>query len=251
MKYHPLQLNSNLNYQESSPSKGLRNDIAFYWEINTKEFKIAYQIIPDGCVDIIFNGTTKEIFVSPTLKTSVSFDLQKNEKWFGIRFFPGKLAGWLSVKLSALQFETVALGNINQKLEKQLLEIFLPTNSFEQRVNNANQYFIKKSFETNSKVLEILSTIYKTKGGLLLKNNLDNNVFTIGERQLRRLFHQEIGVAPKSFSRIVRSQFMLNEWRHNQNSHSYFDLYFDQPHLIKDMKNLTGLTPKQILTQLF
>lgn len=251
MKYHPIQLNSNLSYQESSPIKGLKIEIAFYWELNTNETNLNYQIIPDGCVDIIFNCSSKEIFVCPTIIKPISFDLLKNEKWFGIRFYPGKLASLLGVKLSALQFETIALEDINNQFKKQLEEILSPTNTFEQRIENTNQFFRKQSFETNTKIVESLHTIYKTKGGLLLKENFNNNSFTIGERQLRRLFHQEIGVSPKSFVRIVRNQFLLNELMKTQNSKTYYDSYFDQSHMIKEMKKLTGFTPKQVLAQLF
>jgi len=251
MRYYPIQLNPNLNYQESNPSEGLRNVIAFYWELNTKEIALNYQVIPDGCVDIVFNCSSKEIFISPTLIKPVSFNLLKNEKWFGIRFYPGVLAAWLRVKLSSLQFETIALENINKHLEKELLKILSPTRFFEERVKNANQYFTKKTFKVNSKILESLTSIYKSKGGLLLKNNLNNNALSVGERQLRRLFHQEVGISPKSFARIVRNQFTLYELINSQNSKTYYDFYFDQSHMIKEMKSLTGLTPKQVLAQLF
>ncbi|MFK7907071.1 MAG: helix-turn-helix domain-containing protein [Chitinophagales bacterium] len=66
-------------------------------------------------------------------------------------------------------------------------------------------------------------------------------------RQLRRLFHQHIGVSPKKFARIVRSQYFLNALKSKYSMDSLYDAYFDQAHFIKEIKEMTGLTPRQLM----
>ncbi len=249
MNYYPIQLNLNVSYRELYPLVKLRKKIAFYWELEARNTPQSYLVIPDGCIDIIFNCSNNQIYVCPTLIRPDSFTILKGEKWFGMRFYPGVLAGLLRVKFSALQFNTIALEDINRKIEKQLLEKLSKGKTFEQRVDIANHYFICNPLVTDYRITETLKTIYESKGNLLLK---ESNQYTpsIGERQLRRLFHDEIGVSPKSLARIIRNQFMLVELKNNRKTKSFYDLYFDQSHMIREMKSLTSFTPKQIINQL-
>ena len=120
---------------------------------------------------------------------------------------------------------------------------------FEQRVKLINQFFLQKKFQKNPNISEALCSIYKTKGSILL-NERNKNAFPVSERHLRRLFHQEIGVSPKMFARIIRNQFLLSELKRNKKSKIYYELYYDQSHMNKEMKDLTGFTPKQIIAQL-
>ncbi|SEJ13661.1 Helix-turn-helix domain-containing protein [Dyadobacter sp. SG02] len=73
------------------------------------------------------------------------------------------------------------------------------------------------------------------------------------ERQLQRKFEEQIGISPKRYAGIVRMQNALRMLRKKS-----FDLslagvacesgFFDQAHLIREMKNLSGLTPGQYLS---
>lgn len=67
----------------------------------------------------------------------------------------------------------------------------------------------------------------------------------LSERTLQRQFRKRAGVTPKALLRIVRINSL---WEKIQNVPDYQDLvlegnYFDQTHLIKDFKSITGETP--------
>ena len=71
----------------------------------------------------------------------------------------------------------------------------------------------------------------------------------LSARQLRRIFNYYIGTTAKTFSNVVRFQYILNadpSQRRLKNDKLYFDVgFFDQAHFIKNFKTFYGVTPSQ------
>lgn len=72
------------------------------------------------------------------------------------------------------------------------------------------------------------------------------------ERQLQRKFEEQIGISPKRYAGITRMQYALRMLRKKSAHLSLAGIaceagFFDQAHLIREMKNLSGLTPGQYL----
>lgn len=72
------------------------------------------------------------------------------------------------------------------------------------------------------------------------------------ERQLQRKFEEHVGISPKRYAGIARMQYALRMLRKKPDDLSLAGIacesgFFDQAHLIREMKNLSGLTPGQYL----
>jgi AraC-like DNA-binding protein len=69
------------------------------------------------------------------------------------------------------------------------------------------------------------------------------------QKLLRKRFRDAVGVTPKSFARLTRLQCLLTAAaRRSHESWSQLALdagYYDQPHMISELKTLTGLTPSK------
>ena len=67
----------------------------------------------------------------------------------------------------------------------------------------------------------------------------------VGERRLERMFRDEVGLAPKHFSRIVRLEAALTALKAGRPQVEVaFDCgYSDQPHLLRDFRAFTGQSP--------
>ena len=61
------------------------------------------------------------------------------------------------------------------------------------------------------------------------------------ERHRRRLYQQQIGLAPKQVARIVRFQQALHELR--TADEVSLEGYYDQAHFIREFRAFTGMTP--------
>jgi AraC-like DNA-binding protein len=70
---------------------------------------------------------------------------------------------------------------------------------------------------------------------------------SIGRRTLERTFRTAIGVSPKQFAGIIRTQHFLKALSQTRTENitrlAYEFGYYDQSHLIRDFKTKTGITP--------
>ncbi|MCF0070679.1 helix-turn-helix domain-containing protein [Dyadobacter sp. CY261] len=106
-----------------------------------------------------------------------------------------------------------------------------------------------------------------TSGGKLVANTIsfihaENGLVPVSrlialagvtERQLQRKFEEYIGISPKRYAGITRMQYALKMLRRKPGDLSLAGVacesgFFDQAHLIREMKNLSGLTPGQYLS---
>jgi len=71
----------------------------------------------------------------------------------------------------------------------------------------------------------------------------------LSPRQLRRIFNFYIGTSAKSFSNVVRFQYILSANPSKQSlkeNKPYYDVgFFDQAHFIKHFKTFYGVTPSE------
>lgn len=250
MAYYPLQLNGKQDYKESQAPAYLQDKIVCYWEITTNQNNQDYLIIPDGCVDLVVKCCSQpKVFLSPSLIHPNIINLGETDIWFGIRFKPGILPSMLNINLSELEQKMILFADVAAKWSKELEEQLATTTTFQERINTSNQILLNlklgEGIELNQKVAAVLYAVYESKGSLVLKNQISQTI-PMSNRQIRRLFHQHIGLSPKKFTRIVRCQNFLNELKINHKSKSYYETYFDQAHMIKEIKDMTQLTPKQL-----
>ena len=73
-------------------------------------------------------------------------------------------------------------------------------------------------------------------------------ILGLGERQLERLFDERVGVGPKSLARIARIQGLLRRLgpRTQWSSLAAEMGWSDQAHLVRDLRDLAGLTPSEL-----
>jgi AraC-like DNA-binding protein len=73
----------------------------------------------------------------------------------------------------------------------------------------------------------------------------------VSERQFRRLFQERYGVPPKQYQRVLRVDRLLRQlhpapWETDALSGIPLE-FADQPHIIREFKALTGMTPSTYL----
>ena len=77
---------------------------------------------------------------------------------------------------------------------------------------------------------------------------------SLSVRQFERQFEREMGLPPKRFARIARFQGALDA-KIVAPSRTWLDVahslgYYDQMHLVRDFRNLSGFSPSRLMTQL-
>lgn len=240
--YYPIQLNNGILYQAKAPDEPLLGKIAYYWQIDTGNAAVDYTILPDGCVDIVIECHTREAYFIPTTITPDIVRLNEYGTWFGIRFLPAVIPGVLNVNLIELAYQSVELAAVNQKWHRELTNAVASMPSFDKRIEAAS-HFLDRAFR--------LDGHHDYQLSLALRHIYSNHKIIPGRneacaRRLRRLFHRHIGTSPKKFAMIVRSQSLLRTLQREQSVRSFYSSYYDQSHMVKELKAMTGHTPSQL-----
>lgn len=93
------------------------------------------------------------------------------------------------------------------------------------------------------------TAMIRRHGGNLRSERLARAV-GMSERALERAFLREVGVRPKMLSRLARLEHVCELW---DRGHSLTDVaqhagYTDQPHMVRDFRDLTGASPRRIFS---
>ncbi len=96
-----------------------------------------------------------------------------------------------------------------------------------------------------------IEAVLQSNGTISIEKLADE--LQIGKRQLERKFQAVVGLNLKMFSRIIRFNYALQLIEKKEfdgfTKVAYDGGFYDQPHFIKDFKDLTGLNPKQYFSE--
>jgi AraC-like DNA-binding protein len=225
--------NENVIYTEAKPPSDLEELVVNFWELKTKKTlteDFTLHVIPDGCVNILFNQQDINIAAITARQTKhVALNLGKSFNYVGIQLMPGVWRGdpktianglvdapyngelpliKTNQKLLGLDFDSqqLLLSNLIQKFKSQQLVV----------TNN-----------TTSRILAKLDTIHSVKDMA--------NLADLSPRQLQRVLKNATGFTPHNFLKVLKLQQSFSK--------HYLNSYFDQAHFIHSFKDCTGYTP--------
>lgn len=245
-------------YKEFQPAPFLRPYICCYWLAFPYKMQVprySYDIIPDGCTDIVFEydrlSQTSSVTYYGIFDEYFHATKQHNPNkiTFGIRFYPGSSAYFIREKAKVTARSMIDLNHLNQSLIGKLEDQLLHTNHVTEMIACCDDIFSKALKDTlplrqDATLPTILSTIVSGRGTKTVEEIARKEV--ISTRTMTRMFEERIGLSPKKFSQIIRFQSILNEWVHHPYRTDLTDGYFDQSHSIKDFKKRTGKSPSQL-----
>lgn len=223
-----------VSYNEIEPPEELCNLVHCFWELKTlhplpEDFK--YHVLPDACVNILFNQRDIDITDITTLQTTHKIlNLSNDFHYTGIQLLPGVWKGnFLDTKNQLVDQPykgPLPLIEMNKKLinhaefsDKQ--DIFI----------EIVEAFRKQGLiEENKLIHQILTNISDI-------HNISDmaNVANLSTRQLQRKLKEMVWLSPHDFLKILRIQQSFR--------HSFLDYYADQSHYIHSFRKITGYTP--------
>lgn len=264
--YHPVQPaadsspESALFYREYAPGELLRPYVHCYWELYCKDLPslhslsvphspLSYRVIADGCIDLIldtqqYNG----ILIAGIADTYFDVPMRQSASYFGIRFLPGAIHHFFLLSAGELFNQMNPSEELmGQQLSPVSSQLFETTHTRE-RIRIAELFLLEKMSRNEYELHPALGrSIYHILSSEEESIKISEVAEWISPRQLRRLFHEQIGCSPKLFSRIVRFQKTVRAMHAAKNTSPFYDHgYFDQAHFIKEFKSFYGETPSII-----
>lgn len=213
--------------------------------------------IPDGCVDIMYscNEKTPSVGIYGTGLSPRLLELDENNYYFGVRFIPGFLPDFNTIKLSEVIGNDITfteLSNNNHNFEK-----IICSRNFNEQINLFLAFYLPKyssSFQKlNSTTLNyfIRNEIIKNSGNTRINELAEKSGYTC--RHVTKTFQTHFGMNPKTFSEIVKFQSVLQTLNNNNKltkNPDIEDFYSDQSHMIRFFRKYMSTTPKVYLNYL-
>ena len=169
-------------------------------------------------------------------------------------FHPFGASALFKISASELKNSILGLDCFYPADSENMVDSILHLTDISSRINCVESFLIRKICEQNasSRLASDAVQLIHQHNGCLSVAQLTSSL-QITERKLQRVFEEQIGLSPKRYSGITRIQYFLKLLR-KMPGHSLTDLaydsgYFDQAHLIREMKNISGITPGQYLNQ--
>lgn len=238
-------------YREYQPDVKLRGLVHCYWLLQSRNpipQGFSYRVVSDGCMDVYFNlNNPQQNSVTGFCKTFIDFPLGSSFKYVGIRFLPGRFPALFKVSARELTDRSEALEVVVPSLSRGIVEGIQPRLVVRDVLMQLDHLLLKVLHERwthlDPRVNRAIARIVAHKGMPRIERDLD---IGLSPRQLRRMFDHYIGTSPKTFSRVIRFQKLLEE-RLSNTPQEVSDLgYYDQAHLIKEFKKFYGATPAQV-----
>lgn len=239
------------NYQQITQNhQGISHFYAFTATDSPDNNKV---IIPDNCIDILFNcdRTKPEVRVYGTVSRCKPVELIADNHYFGIRFMSATLPNYINLAPEDMPDNDYNLLEIISE-GAGVVESIVSCTDFSQQVKMYNAHFANKPLLKPSQVTQhLISKVIRQNGNIKI-NELEKDI-GYSSRNIQRIFLGDTGVGLKQFSRYLRMQIAVTLLGHRQ-KYSLTDIatelgFSDQSHFIKDFKTLTGISPRKMRAQ--
>lgn len=266
MNYFNKELND-IGFKLIEPCEELKPFLQSFWIVKFKRLAslLPLKIVPDGNSGFIINfsseftlkiknNTTickdKYIYFPPT-KDTAFVKAKKDICIIGVRFNTAGAYKFFDNDISSFSENVYILkNNSNWQLDNLYIKL-LKINKLEDRISIIETFLLnklKKSKKENAPwIFEFINEIKKNKGNIQIEDLYKK--FSLNPRNIQRRFKKEVGLAPKTYARIIRVQDTKRTLSSlvikSLTSLSYEKGFFDQAHFIKDFKQFLKETPKE------
>lgn len=203
--------------------------------------------VPDGCVDIVFDcdATRPSARICGTPLTAQAVQLHQHHHYFGVRFSPGIIPGFINVlaeELTERELDLLEVSGFAQRIFESIVQAPL----LGDQMRLFNDYLAPRLMGKTSRLTAmIIQQTLRHRGDVRIQQLEDLSGYT--SRTVHRQFSQDTGMSPKTFCRIIRCQAALDtlNTQHDVSfSQLALDLGFsDQSHFLRDFKKLVSTTP--------
>ncbi|WP_442114038.1 helix-turn-helix domain-containing protein [Pseudomonas sp. NUPR-001] len=228
--------------------------ISHFYALDVAQSSNVMLAIPDGCVDIVVDcdadRPTARVCGTPLQARRV--ELLENHHYFGVRFTPGVIPGFINALAQELTEQELNLLEVTPHAQAFFEEV-LKTPVLSEQMNLFNRYLVPDALRKTSELTaSIIQTVLQHKGDIRVQQLEALSGYTT--RTLHRQFTQDTGMTPKAFCRIIRCQAALNSINTEQ-ALSFTELamelgFTDQSHFLRDFKQLVSTTPHEYQRQI-
>ena len=256
-----------MRYTEAVPHPPLDTSVECFWFLEDGPAALPRpleRIVPDGCTELILHlgdrferltasGADQQpgAFLVGQLPHFVLLRPSRTIDTVGVRFRPAGARRFFRGPASSLTGRFVALDDLWGRRATDELQDRLRAATRQERVGVLERALLgAMAGEEGDRAVARSAGFILGRSGRVRVADVARDA-GVSERSLERRFQEQLGLAPKAFARIARLQGALKSVG-RQEQPDWADVaaecsYFDQPHLIRDFRALTGETPGEFV----
>src|SRR6185312_4956861 len=246
-------------YRETAPCMALSPFIDAFWTVTgANKADQTDRILPDGCVDIIFNtgpafiteqGRTRmcsdEAYLVGTMTRFKDMIRPPGTQLYGIRFKPGGFTCFYDPLFLRSTADSTVL--FDRSLFPLLADRSLPASRgpLSDPAIALNRYFLDRLRPASRDLLPVLADIRESRRRFTVDQLARRHFLTA--RTMERLFDRHLAIGPREFLNFTRLQSALESIR-RRNGKTLLDIacehgYYDHAHLSNAVRKHTGSAP--------
>lgn len=249
-----------MQFDFHQPPARLADTVKVIWAARgtKEEFGSPEPIVPDGCVEIIFNladpfrnGEVQPLVLLAGQMTGPVIAVPTGDvDLIGVRFWPGRAGAALRTPMWELQDRLVEASAVITGMDRLMDDLRNVARS--DRLDHLCNVLARSVGSADARSLtpidRALMMIDSRRGNIAIDRIAESVGMT--RRHLERRFREEVGVPAKLMARIARVHAVLQVIQ-EQPCVTGADIaaqcgYSDQPHMIRECKALTGRTPARL-----
>jgi len=257
-----------LRYREESPGSGLEPYVECFWYLaddGGSGPRPLERLLPIGSIEVVLHHrsafrewpggaaprTLDRGVVAGQMTGPLYVQPAGPVETMGIRFRPGGAYPFFGARLEELTDRIIGFSDVWGSEGARLEERLLAARSDPERVEIAEEFLLRRlaSGRRDERVEAVAGEIRRQRG-LASVSDLARSS-GLSARQLERRFAAALGLPPKILCRVVRFQSLVRglsrraspDWAALASDFGFFD----QAHLINEVRRLSGLTPRGLV----
>jgi len=242
-------------YREWAPHASLRGHVRCLWSNDLSGSRSEWlQVVPDGCVDIVWTGET--LCVAGPDTRPILARMPRGAVIAGVRFHPGAAAAWIGQPLGEIVNVRIPLAEFWRDDAARLLDRAAAGRSAKQQAADLEALLVAR-LATVGLPDQRIAFLRRAAGDNCIPAGLriDQLAAHLGlsERSLRRRCLDAFGYGFKTLDRVLRFQrfFRLAAQleKHNLADMASCAGYADQAHLTREVRRMSGATAGEFVAQ--